>query len=182
MMWKALVGPSEGQSGRQDLDWAYTLVYRSTGYIRTRLNLPLEVVTHQFAFAIVHGDLKTRPEFQYLENFPVFLEFSIEKLQRLKLILWDSLTLAQLKKELKSITKFVPNGFWHFPSRRPCYKGGSSHPNFDPLNYIWYTNLRPLPGHELRSILSSGLILPEYKYQDNVFVQNIFQVLQVVPQ
>ena len=105
-MWIALAGPSEGLSGRQDLDWAYRLVSLSVDYNRTRLNLPLEVVRHQFAFSNVHDDLKTRPEFWINSGnilpvifFSEILElFSIEKLQRLKLILWDSLTLPQLKK------------------------------------------------------------------------------------
>jgi len=106
MMWIALAGPSEGLSGRQGLDWAYRLVFLSVDYNRTRLNLPLEVVRHQFAFSNVHDDLKTRPEFwiNFGNILPVIffseiLElFSIEELQRLKLILWDSLTLPQLKK------------------------------------------------------------------------------------
>ena len=57
-----LVVLSAGQSERQDLDWAYMLVSLSMGYTRTMLNLPLAVVMHQFACAILLADLKTIPK------------------------------------------------------------------------------------------------------------------------
>ena len=57
-----LVVLSAGQSERQDLDWAYMLVSLSMDYTRTMLNLPLAVVMHQFACAILLADLKTIPK------------------------------------------------------------------------------------------------------------------------
>ena len=121
-MWIALAGPSEGLSGRQDLDWAYRLVSLSVDYNRTRLNLPLEVVRHQFAFSNVHDDLKTRPEFWinsgnilpvifFFGNFRIVFYWEITEIE-INLVRQSDST--SIKKELKSITKFVPNGFWHF--------------------------------------------------------------------
>ena len=57
-----LVVLSAGQSERQDLDWAYMLASLSMDYTRTMLNLPLAVVMHQFACAILLADLKTIPK------------------------------------------------------------------------------------------------------------------------
>lgn len=121
MMWITLAGPSEGQNGRQGLDWAYRLVSLSVDYILTRLNLPLEVVRRQFAFSNVHDDLKTRPEYLINSgnNLPViFLEilelFSIWGITEIEINLVRQSDSTSIKRELKSITRFVPNGFWHF--------------------------------------------------------------------